>query len=83
MAIFLLVLLVSVQGFLRLDDGIANVRSSICNFDSLKSYGAAYKAAHSVGGRGHTFTYNNKLYTTDCNDRGDYRNDLDTRCHLD
>ena len=70
MAIFLLVLLVSVQGFLRLDDGIANVRSSIYNLDSLKSYGAAYKAAHSVGGRGHTY-------------RGDYRNDLDTRCNLD
>ena len=49
----------------------------------MKSYGAAYKAAHSAGGRGHTFTYNNKLYTTDCNDRGDYRKDLDTWCNLD
>ena len=71
------------MGIIRLDDGISNVRSSLGNFDSMKSFGAAYKAAHSAGGRGHTFTYNNKLYPSDCNDKGDYRKDLDTKCNLE
>ena len=69
-------------GDYKISNGIADGRSSLGNFSSKESFGAAFRAAHSAGGRGHTFTYNNKLYTTDCKDRGDYRKDLDNRCNL-
>ena len=64
--------------------GIADGRSSLGNFDKTSdgvknSFGDAFRAAHSRGGRGHTFTYNNKLYTTDCRDGGEYRKEIDSR----
>lgn len=36
------------------------------------SFGEAFKIAHAQGGPGHTFTYNDKLYSTNCADGGDY-----------
>lgn len=49
------------------------------NYDSYNSFGAAFNAAHSSGGAGHTFTYKDKMYTTDCKDGGDYRKVPDSR----
>jgi hypothetical protein len=62
-----------------ISNGRADGQSSMGNYDSYDSFGAAFKAAHSSGGSGHTFTYKDKLYTTDCKDGGDYRKTPDTR----
>lgn len=43
------------------------------------SFGEAFKDAHAQGGSGHTFTYNGKLYSTNCADGGDYRKSVDNR----
>ena len=68
-------------------NGRADGRSSLGNFSTKDgvqlSFGTAFRNAHSAGGWGHTFTYNNKLYTTDCRDGGDYRKEKekDTRSY--
>jgi hypothetical protein len=49
------------------------------NYDKYDSFGAAFHAAHAEGGSGHTFTYKDKLYTTECKDGGDYRQKPDNR----
>lgn len=53
--------------------------SSLGNYSNHGSFGQAFKAAHAEGGSGHTFSYNNKLYTTNCADGGDYRHKMDDR----
>ncbi|CAD8127822.1 unnamed protein product [Paramecium sonneborni] len=62
-----------------ISNGKADGRSSMGNYDSYKTFGQAFKAAHSSGGPGHTFTYRGKMYTTDCKDGGDYRKKKDDR----
>eukprot|EP00483_Globobulimina_turgida_P000681 UN00681 len=47
--------------------------SSLGDYSNKKSFGAAFKEAHSKGGSGHTFSYNGNLYNTNCADGGDYR----------
>jgi hypothetical protein len=49
------------------------------NYDQHDSFGSAFKAAHNAAGSGHTFTYKDKMYTTDCKDGGDYRKVPDSR----
>lgn len=63
----------------NISKGRADGQSSMGNYDSYNSFGEAFKAAHSSGGLGHTFTYHDKLYTTDCKDGGDYRTKPDSR----
>ena len=46
--------------------------SSLGDYTSKGTFGKAFKAAHAVAGKGHTFDYNGKIYTTDCKDGGDY-----------
>lgn len=53
--------------------------SSLGDYTNKGSFGQAFKAAHATGGSGHTFSYNNKLYTTNCADGGDYRQKMDDR----
>ncbi len=59
--------------------GNADGQSSLGSYSKHSSFGQAFKAAHAEGGSGHTFTYQNKLYSTNCADGGDYRKKLDTR----
>ena len=47
--------------------------SNVGDYSSHKSFGSAFKAAHSNHGSGKTFTYNNKSYTTNCADGKEYR----------
>ena len=47
--------------------------SSLGDYSSHKSFGSAFNSAHNRTGSGHTFTCNNKMYTTDCADDDDYR----------
>lgn len=67
------------MGNQNISKGRADGKSSMGNYDDSKSFGEAFKAAHSAGGSGHTFTYKDKMYTTDCKDGGDYRKKPDTR----
>lgn len=57
----------------------ADARTSLGNFSKYDSFGKAFNAAHSSGGSGHTFSYNDKVFTTDCKDNGDYRKQSDDR----
>lgn len=66
----------------RISSGRSDGRSSLGKFDDKGSFGEAFRAAHSAGGSGHTFTYKGKLYTTDCKDGGDYRKTKDNRGEL-
>ena len=56
----------------------SSTTSSLGDYSNKESFGQAFKAAHSSGGSGHTFTYNGKLYNTNCADGGDYRSKPDT-----
>ena len=58
-------------------NGRADGRSSLGCFDDKGSFGNAFNAAHSAGGWGHTFTYNDNLYSTNTKDGGDYRKEKD------
>jgi len=53
--------------------------SSLGDYSNRGSFGSAFNAAHKAGGSGHTFTYQGKLYNTNCADGGDYRKTPDTR----
>mmetsp|Transcript_22568 Transcript_22568/g.22400 ORF Transcript_22568/g.22400 Transcript_22568/m.22400 type:complete len:130 (-) Transcript_22568:40-429(-) len=53
--------------------------TSLGDFSSKDSFGKAFSAAHAAGGSGHTFSYKDKVYTTDCADGGDYRQKKDDR----
>ena len=63
--------------------GKADGKSSLGNYSEHKTFGKAFNAAHAEGGSGHTFSYKDKLYTTDCADKGDYRKKLDNRSALE
>ena len=54
-------------------------KSSLGHFNDKPTFGQAFKAAHTAGGPGHTFTYKDKLYSTNCEDGGDYRYKPDNR----
>ena len=54
-------------------------RSSLGDFSSAGSFGEAFRAAHSIGGSGHSFTFKGELYHTNCADGGDYRRQRDDR----
>ena len=43
------------------------------DFTNKGSFGNAFKEAHGRAGKGHTFTWNGNMYTTDTADNGDYR----------
>jgi hypothetical protein len=61
-------------------------KTSLGDFSNYKTFGSAFKEAHAAGGSGHTFTYKDKLYNTNCKDGGDYRkskDDRDAQNHLD
>ena len=51
--------------------------TSLGNFSNAPNFGQAFKAAHAAGGNGHTFSYNNKLYNTNCADGGNYGKNSD------
>ena len=56
-----------------------NGGSSLGDFSNSGSFGQAFRHAHSKGGSGHTFSYQGKLFSTNCADRGDYRTVRDDR----
>lgn len=43
------------------------------NYDHYPTFGKAFHAAHALGGPGKTFTYRDKLYSTNCKDGGNYQ----------
>lgn len=63
-------------------NGRADGKSSLGNFSDKGSFGQAFHAAHAAGGSGHTFSYNDKLYNTNCKDGGDYRKTQDNRIEV-
>ena len=51
--------------------------TSLGNYSKAGSFGEAFKAAHKAGGSGHTFSYNGKLFNSNCADKGDYGKNSD------
>ena len=54
-------------------------RTSLGNYSNSGSFGNAFKNAHANGGSGHTFSYNDKIYTTNRADGKDCRTVPDNR----
>lgn len=53
--------------------------SSLGDKTNHGTFNKAFADAHKNGGSGHTFNYKGNLYTTNCKDGGDYRQNPDNR----